>query len=494
ARTSVVNATGSEKPVTVVSTVKDPEGKTVAHARSTLTVAADTTRDATQDITVDTPRLWSLDTPRLYTLETELRVGDETTDRYRTPFGIRHVTIDPDHGLTVNGEYTKLQGVNLHHDLGGLGAAFNRDAFVRQLTIMKSMGVNALRTSHNPPAPEVVEVCERLGIVMMVEAFDCWRTGKTAHDYGRFFDEYCEADTAEMVGAARNSPAVIMWSIGNEITDSTSTPGLAMAQRIIDAIKRTDDTRPIVIGSNKYRGGPPAPGSAADLMLAKVDGLGLNYNIASSVDALHARYPHLFLFESETSSATSSRGAYQEPERLNTAENQTPGKREASAYDNNIVNWAASGEYELKKERDRPFLTGQFLWSGIDYIGEPTPYKVFPVKASFFGAVDTAGFPKDAYYLFKSQWTSEPMVHLVPMNWTDHRPGETVEVWAYANVDTVELFLNGHSLGVRRFDTKKTTDGRTYLETTEATGDDKTVTTGPYPGSYTSPNNSAGKL
>ncbi|MFI0773525.1 glycoside hydrolase family 2 TIM barrel-domain containing protein [Streptomyces sp. NPDC021212] len=494
ARTTVVNASGDEKPVTVVSTLKDPDGKTVTRARSTLTVGAGAGRDATQEMTVDTPRLWSFETPRLYTLETELRVGDETTDRYRTPFGIRHVTIDPDHGLTLNGAYAKLQGVNLHHDLGALGAAFNTDAFVRQMTIMKSMGVNALRTSHNPPAPEVVEVCERLGIVMMVEAFDCWRTGKTAHDYGRFFDEYCEADTAEMVGAARNSPAVIMWSIGNEITDSTSTPGLAMAQRIIDAIKRTDDTRPIVIGSNKYRGGPPAPGSAADLMLAKVDGLGLNYNIASSVDALHARYPHLFLFESETSSATSSRGAYQEPERLNTAENQTPGKREASSYDNNIVNWAASGEYELKKERDRPFLTGQFLWSGIDYIGEPTPYKVFPVKASFFGAVDTAGFPKDMYHLFKSQWTSEPMVHLVPMNWTDHRPGETVEVWAYANVDTVELFLNGHSLGTRRFDTKKTTDGRSYLETTEATDDDKTVTTGPYPGSYTSPNASAGKL
>ncbi|WP_064273295.1 glycoside hydrolase family 2 TIM barrel-domain containing protein [Streptomyces sp. RTd22] len=494
ARTSVVNASGDDQSVTIVSTLKDPDGRTVTHARSTLTVGADSTRDATQELTVDRPRLWSFDTPRLYTLETELRVAGKTTDRYRTPFGIRHVTIDPNQGLTLNGEYTKLQGVNLHHDLGALGAAFNTDAFVRQMTIMKSMGVNALRTSHNPPAPEVVEVCDRLGIVMMVEAFDCWRTGKTAHDYGRFFDKYCEADTAEMVGAARNSPAVIMWSIGNEITDSTSTPGLAMAQRIIDAIKKTDDTRPIVIGSNKYRGGPPAPGSAADLMLAKVDGLGLNYNIASSADALHARYPNLFLFESETSSATSSRGAYQEPEHLNTGENQTPGKREASSYDNNIVNWAASGEYELKKERDRPYLTGQFLWSGIDYIGEPTPYKVFPVKASFFGAVDTAGFAKDAYYLFKSQWTSEPMVHLVPMNWTDHRPGETVEVWAYANVDTVELFLNGDSLGIRRFDTKKTTDGRTYLETTEASGDDKTVTTGSYPGSYTSPNGSAGKL
>ncbi|MFI0858658.1 glycoside hydrolase family 2 TIM barrel-domain containing protein, partial [Streptomyces sp. NPDC021098] len=413
--------------------------------------------------------------------------------RYRTPFGIRHVTIDPDHGLTVNGEYTKLQGVDLHHDLGALGAAFHADAALRQLTIMKSMGVNALRTSHNPPAPEMIEICERLGIVMLVEAFDCWRTGKNPYDYGRFFDEHSEADITEMVRAARNSPAVIMWSIGNEIPDSTSTAGLGMAERLIDAVKKADDTRPVVIGSDKYRS-LPSPGSAADQMLAKLDGLGLNYNTAASVDALHARYPHLFLFESESSSETSSRGAYQEPEHLNTGENHTPGKREPSAYDNNLASWTMSGEYGLKKDRDRKFFTGQFLWSGIDYIGEPTPYDVFPVKASFFGAVDTAGFPKDMYYLFKSQWTSEPMVHLVPMDWTGHRPGETVEVWVYANVDTVELFLNGHSLGVRRFDTKKTTDGRTYLETTEATGDDKTVTTGPYPGSYTSPNNSAGKL
>ncbi|WP_421106130.1 glycoside hydrolase family 2 TIM barrel-domain containing protein [Streptomyces sp. NEAU-S77] len=493
ARTSVVNSTGDDQSVTIVSTLKDPDGRTVAHARSTVTAGADTTRDATQEMTVQKPRLWSFDTPRLYTLETELRVGDKTADRYRTPFGIRHFTIDPDQGLTLNGEYTKLRGVDLHHDLGALGAAFNTDAALRQMTIMKSMGVNALRTSHNPPAPELIEICERLGIVMLVEAFDCWRTGKNPYDYGRFFDEHSEADITEMVRAARNSPAVIMWSIGNEIPDSTSTAGLGMAERLIDAVKKADDTRPVVIGSDKYRS-LPSPGSAADLMLAKLDGLGLNYNTAASVDALHARYPHLFLFESESSSETSSRGAYQEPERLNTGENHTPGKREPSSYDNNLASWTMSGEYGLKKDRDRKFFTGQFLWSGIDYIGEPTPYDVFPVKASFFGAVDTAGFPKDMYHLFKSQWTDEPMVHLLPMDWTGHRPGETVEVWAYANVDTVELFLNGDSLGTRRFDTKKTTDGRTYLETTEATGDDKTVTTGPYPGSYTSPNGSAGKL
>ncbi|MER6093258.1 glycoside hydrolase family 2 TIM barrel-domain containing protein [Streptomyces bluensis] len=491
ARTTVVNASGTGTEITVRSRVVDPDGRTVARTESTVTAAADP-GTVTHELAVPDPRVWDIDTPRLYTLRTELRVDGRTADTCETPFGIRHFTIDADNGLTLNGRYVKLRGVNLHHDLGALGSAVHADAVERQLVIMKSMGVNALRTSHNPPAPEVIAACERLGIVMMVEAFDCWRSSKTRYDYGRFFDEWSDRDIAEMVLAARNSPAVIMWSIGNEISEFTSTAGLAIADRLIAGVKTYDTTRPIVIGSHRHRS-VPAEGSPADLILAKIDGLGVNYNTAASVDALHARYPKLFLFESESSSETSTRGTYQEPERLNTGENYTPGKRATSSYDNNLATWTYSGEYGLKKDRDRKWFTGEFLWSGIDYIGEPTPYDVFPVKASFFGAVDTAGFPKDTYHLFRSQWTDEPMVHLLPMSW-NHEEGDTVEVWAYSNVDTVELYLNGTSLGVRRFDRKKTADGRPYLETTEATGDDKTVTSGPYPGSYTSPNGSAGKL
>ncbi|WP_328500122.1 DUF4982 domain-containing protein [Streptomyces sp. NBC_00457] len=489
-RTSVVNESGDVQEVEVRSRVVDADGRTAARTSTTVTVGDRTTQ--THELAVGRPRLWDFTDPHRYTLHTELRIDGKAVDTYRTPFGIRTLRIDPDDGFRLNGVPAKLKGVDLHHDLGALGAAVSEDAVRRQMVIMKSMGVNALRTSHNPPAPEVIQVCEELGVVMLVENFDCWRTGKNRYDYGRFFDEWCEKDTTEMVCAARNSPAVIMWSIGNEVPDSTTTAGLAMADRIIAAIKAADDTRPLVIGSDKYRR-LPAKGSAADLMLAKLDGLGLNYNTAKSVDQLHAAYPHLFLFESESSSETSTRGTYQEPERLNTGENYTPGRRATSSYDNNLASWTMSGEYGHKKDRDRKWFTGQFLWSGIDYIGEPTPYDVFPVKASFFGAVDTAGFPKDMYYLFQSQWISQPMVHLLPMTW-NHAPGDVVEVWAYANVDTVELFLNGTSQGVRRFDTKKTVDGRAYLETTEATGDDKTFTDGPYPGSYTSPNGSAGKL
>ncbi|MEU1406580.1 glycoside hydrolase family 2 TIM barrel-domain containing protein [Streptomyces sp. NPDC005728] len=489
--TTVLDASGTGADVEVRSRIAGPDGRTVTRTSTTVAVSEQAT--ATHELTVPEPRLWDFATPdHRYTLETELRVGGRTVDTYRTTFGIRTCRFGPDEGFSLNGTPAKLKGVDLHHDQGALGAAISVDAVRRQMTIMKSMGVNALRTSHNPPSPQMIQVCEELGIVLMVEAFDCWRTGKTRYDYGRFFDEWCERDAAEMVLAARNSPAVVLWSIGNEIPDSTSTAGLAMADRIIAAIKAADATRPVVIGSNKYHG-VPATGSAADRMLAKLDGLGLNYNTAKSVDALHAKYPHLFLFESESSSETSTRGAYQEPEHLNTGENHTPGRRDTSSYDNNLASWTMSGEYGHKKDRDRRWFAGQFLWSGIDYIGEPTPYDVFPVKASFFGAVDTAGFPKDMYHLFKSQWTTEPMVHLLPMTW-NHEEGETVEVWAYANVSSVELFLNGKSLGVREFDVKKTTDGRTYLETTEATGDDKTFTDGPYPGSYTSPNGSAGKL
>ncbi|MEU1474689.1 glycoside hydrolase family 2 TIM barrel-domain containing protein [Streptomyces sp. NPDC005760] len=489
--TSVANASGTGTDVEVVTRILDPRGRTVARTSSTVAVTDRTTE--THELTVREPKLWDFATPHhRYTVRTDLRVGGTTTDTYTTPFGFRTFRFDPDEGFHLNGTHHKIKGVDLHHDLGALGAAVSIDAIRRQMTLMKSMGVNAFRTSHNPPSPQMIQVCEELGIVMLVEAFDCWKTPKTRYDYGRFFDEWCERDATEMVLAARNSPAVLMWSIGNEIPDSTSTAGLAMADRIIAAIKAADDTRPLIIGSDKYRR-LPAKGSAADLMLAKLDGLGLNYNTAKSVDQLHAAYPHLFLFESESSSETSTRGAYQEPEHLNTGENHTPGRRETSSYDNNLASWTMSGEYGHKKDRDRKWFAGQFLWSGIDYIGEPTPYDVFPVKASFFGAVDTAGFPKDMYHLFRSQWTDEPMVHLLPMTW-NHEKGDTVEVWAYANVPEVELFLNGRSLGTRSFDAKSTTDGRAYLETTEATGDDKTFTDGPYPGSYTSPNGSAGKL
>ncbi|HEV7976977.1 glycoside hydrolase family 2 TIM barrel-domain containing protein [Amycolatopsis sp.] len=490
--TSAVDESGAGSHAKVVSTISDANGRTVGSDTADIDLGTQA-KTAVTGIRIPRPTLWSIENPYLYTLRTDVVVG-RTVDSTSTRVGLRWTELDPQEGFSLNGQYTKLQGVDRHHDQGALGSAVNKDALYRQMKLMKSMGVNALRTSHNPPAPELVEVCEELGIVMMVEAFDTWRTPKVPYDYGRFFDANSDADITEMVQAAKNSPAVILWSIGNEIPDSTSvTVGLPIAKRLIADVKAVDPTRPVVIGSDKYRS-VPADGSGQDVVLRELDGLGLNYNTAGSVDALHAKYPDKFLFESESSSATSTRGVYQDPGQLNTGENYTPGKRGTSSYDNNMASWTMSGEYGLKKDRDRKWFAGQFLWAGMDYLGEPTPYDVFPVKASFFGAMDTAGFPKDLYYLFQSQWTTDPMVHLLPMNWTEHKPGEPVAVWAYSNVDTVELLLNGKSLGVRKFDHKTTTDGRPYLETTEPSGDDKNVTTGAFPGSYTSPNGTAGKL
>ncbi|MFI5066673.1 MAG: glycoside hydrolase family 2 TIM barrel-domain containing protein, partial [Streptosporangiales bacterium] len=487
--TEVANDGPAAALVQVAVTLTGPDGKTAAQGTTTVSVPAGQTRTASVSLRVTSPALWSTDSPHLYTARTGLSVGGTRADTVSTPFGIRYLSFDPAAGFSLNGEYMKIRGVDLHATEGAVGSAVRYDALARQMGQMKSMGVNALRTAHNPPAPELISVCERLGILMMVEAFDCWRHGKLAYDYHLYFDQWSDSDIKEMVNAAKNSPAVVLWSIGNETPDTYMSDGPAIAQQLIADIKSIDTTRPVVMGSDQYRS-VPATGSPQDLILAELDGLGVNYNTAKSMDGLHAKYPGKFFFCSEMGSETSTRGVYQDPQLLNTGENYTPGQRATSSYDNNLASWCMSGEYELKKDRDRKFWNGGFLWSGQDYIGEPTPYDVFPVKASFFGAVDTAGFPKDAYYLFRSQWSSEPVVHIVPMDWTRHAPGDPVSVWVYANVATVELFLNGTSMGAKSFDQKVTTDGRKYLETTEPTHDDYN-----YPsGSYTSPNGSMGKL
>ncbi|MEV6237413.1 glycoside hydrolase family 2 TIM barrel-domain containing protein [Lentzea sp. NPDC051838] len=455
---------------TVTHEVLDADGKSVA--KGTLRITK--------------PVLWSTAKPYLYTLVT--KVGKDTV---RTPFGIRWFEFSPSEGFSLNGKGMKLEGVNLHHTLGALGAAVSEDGIRQQLTTMKRMGVNTIRTSHNPPAPEFVRLCDELGLLLMIEAFDTWRTPKKKYDYGRFFDEHSSKDIKEMVHAAKNSPSVIMWSIGNEIPDGTSVEvGVPIARRLIDDIKSVDRTRPVVIGSHSYTS-VPKDGSAQDQILKMLDGVGLNYNSAKSIDALHAKYPNTFFLESESSSSTSSRGVYLDPRQKNTGQDYTPGRMGSSSYDNNIVGWASSGEHALKKDRDRKFLAGEFVWAGQDYIGEPTPYHgVFPVRSSLFGAVDTAGFEKDQFYLYQSQWSTTPMVHLLPMNWTDHEPGEQVVVWAYSNAPEVELFLNGRSLGTKSFQAKKTTYGKSYLETNGPTGDDRTYSGG----SYTSPNGGTGHL
>lgn len=484
-----VDDSGSGATVQIRASVLDAGGAAVATATSGSVGLGTGAATTALDIKVDHPHLWSATDPYLYSLSVDVLHDGVAADRYATSFGVRWLKFDPNTGFHINGVSTKLQGVDLHNDQGALGSVDNSDALVRQMTILKGMGVNSVRTSHNPPSPEFLAVCDRLGILVIDEAFDTWSRAKVRNDYSVFFKNWSDSDVKEMVLEARNSPAVMMWSIGNEIPGFTDTSSVATAQRLIDDIHSLDRTRPVVAASDQYRALPQA-GSGADQMLKLLDGLGVNYESAQGLDGLHAMYPDEFFFQSESSSEESSRGAYGDPLALNAGVNYTPGKQAGSSYDNTLASWTTSAEYALKDDRDRPFDLGQFLWSGFDYIGEPTPYNVFPVKSSFFGAIDTAGLPKDSYYLFQSQWTTAPMVHLVPMNWTDYKPGQTVEVWAYSNADSVELTLDGVSLGTRTFEQKTTADGKSYLETTEATSDDKNYSSG----SYTSPNGSTGKL
>ncbi|MFZ1992932.1 MAG: glycoside hydrolase family 2 TIM barrel-domain containing protein, partial [Solirubrobacteraceae bacterium] len=495
--TQLANDSGQASAVDVHYVVRDASGQTVADATTANVAVPSGGAASSADIRLDSPHLWSTTDPYLYTVQTTVTgagaVLNAPLDSAAATFGVRWLVFSPTQGVMLNGQPLKLHGVDLHNDEGALGSVDNYDAMYRQMSNLKAMGVNSFRTSHNPPSPELIDICQRLGIVMMVEAFDAWDVGKLAADYHLYFNQWSDYDIAEMVNEAKNSPAVIMWSIGNEIPDFTSAQALPIEQRLISDIRAVDPTRPIVAGSDRYRS-VPKKGSVADQMIQSLDGLGLNYDTAKAIDGLHAQYPTKFFFESESSSETSTRGYYQDPNQLNTGQNFTPGRMELSSYDNNLESWTLSNEYDLQKVRDRQFFAGQFVWSGWDYIGEPTPYTTFPVKTSFFGLVDTAGFPKDGYYLFKSQWTTSPMVHIVPMNWTDYKPGQMVQVWTYANEPTVQLYLNGRSLGAKSFTQKTTTTGQHYLETAECTGDDKTFTGGACPGSYQSPNGSSGRL
>ena len=302
---------------------------------------------------------------------------------------------------------------------------------------------------------------------------------KTTNDYARFFPTNSDSDINEMVNAGKNHPAVILWSLGNEVQNSTTAIGVTNGQRLANDVRAIDTTRPVVVGSDQYRNNVPVPGQSTGQSVDLLDGAGMNYTSAAQVDRMHTAYPNKFFFGSETAHGETTRGIYLEPDAIQTGDERRRVRRARRTTRTATPNFGTSVEYDLKVFRDRPYELGQSVWAGMDYLGEAGGG--FPNHSNNWGLVDTAGFPKDDYYLFQSQWTTTPMVHLLPMNWTDWKPGQNVQVWAYSNVDTVELFLNGRSLGVRKFDTKTTPDGTKYLETTECTGDDRGVTGGTCP-------------
>ncbi|WP_136606238.1 Ig-like domain-containing protein [Paenibacillus dokdonensis] len=466
--TKVANDSTVPAEVSVRSSIVDAAGNHVAMVDSKKVTAGAGKVTSFEDKTqINHPELWSTTNPYLYKVITEVIAGGKTVDTYETSFGARYFKLDANEGFSLNGQYMKLHGVSMHHDLGALGAATNARAVERQMQIMKEMGVNAIRTTHNPPSPELLEACNKLGLLVIEEAFDAWNQSKKTYDYARFFSvwadrfasTWAEHDIKEMVERDKNEPSIIMWSLGNEIYDSSSAGGAATARKLVEWVKQVDTTRPTTIGQNSANSRPL--NSNIKNVLDAVDVVGLNY-AENNYTYFHEQYPNWIMYGSETSSATRSRGIYTHPNSDNKM--GTYSDLQQSSYDNDSVSWGRTAEDAWKQERDLKHIAGQFIWTGFDYIGEPTPYyNTFPSKSSYFGAVDTAGFPKDIFYYYQSQWTKEPMVHLLPhWNWKE---GETVRVLAYTNAKKVELLLNGTSLGERSYENKTTSWGVPYKET-----------------------------
>lgn len=431
--TKVKNQGSSAKSVSLKTTIMDAAGDTVASNTSlAANIEANGDNTYSQNLTVSNPSLWSPSSPNLYTVKTEVLADDNVVDTYTSTMGFRYFNFSNTTGFSLNGVNMKINGVCLHHDLGALGAAVNYRALERELQIMKDMGCNAIRTTHNPPDPKLLEICDRLGLMVMDEAFDCWETGKVTNDYHLYFSTWAKTDLQAMVTRDRNHPSIIIWSVGNEIP----SPSVATATNLKNWVKEIDSTRPVTWGCFAINMSDSTNKSVASVM----DLVGYNY-FPFMYDSGYKEHPEWKMFGSETSSAVRSRGIYKTP----TSENiLTDNDNQCSSYDNSVVSWGNSAESSYTEINKRKNMFGEFIWTGFDYIGEPTPYK-WPSKSSYFGIVDTCGFPKDIYYFYQSKWTTKPMVHVLPhWNWSN---GTSVEVWAYSNCDTVELFLNGTSLG-----------------------------------------------
>lgn len=401
------------------------------------------------------PELWNVDDPMLYTLKISLYSGSELLDCVNESFGYRTAEFDPDRGFLLNGEPMKLHGVCMHHDLGALGSALNEAALARQLRIMKEMGVNAIRTSHNMPARQLVQLCDEMGLLVDSEAFDMWEKPKTEFDNHRFFTEHAERDVRSWIERDRNHPCIIMWSIGNEINDTIDPHGLDITKRLYEYVLKYDpkgNAAP-TIGSN-YMGDENAQKCSDVVKLA-----GYNYS-EYLYDEHHAKYPDWVIYGSETASAVRSRGIYRFPAELPLL---TGEDCQCSSLDNSVVGWGSSAMKSWRLDRDCPFCCGQFIWTGFDYIGEPTPYNT---KNSYFGIVDTAGFPKDIYYFYQSVWVSpeqKKVLHIVPSYW-DFIPGQEIDVLIYSNARDVELFLNGKSIGSHVMELETSQDMRAHFK------------------------------
>ena len=477
--TTVKNDSKNAEEVKISTIIVDANGKKVTETNSVQSLSSGQKAEVGHELNLRNPIRWTIENPYLYSVKTKLYVGNKLKDQYSTPLGVRSFVFDAEKGFFLNGVHTKIRGVCLHHDLGALGAAVNTRAIERQLEIMKKMGVNGIRTSHNPPAPELLQLCDRMGFIVMDETFDMWRKKKTAHDYSRYFNEWHERDLTDHILRDRNHPSVFMWSIGNEVLeqwthadadtldiqnanlllnlkrdpnslahegDEMSVNSL-LTKKLAEMVKKLDPSRPVTTGNNE-----PSPENHL-FKSGALDIIGFNYHEADYFD-VQKNFPGKPFIAAETTSGLMTRGFYRMPGdsmyvwpvRWDIPFSEP--SYSCSSYDNNHVPWGSTHEslWNIVKKND--FISGMYIWTGFDYIGEPTPFW-FPARSSYFGIVDLAGFPKDVYYMYQSEWTNKNVLHVFPhWNW---KKGQTIDVWAYYNnADEVELYLNGVSQGVKK--------------------------------------------
>ena len=400
---------------------------------------------AEQEFVIQAPSLWSPEMPALYSAETRLYEGDKLKDIYTTPFGIRSIEIIPDKGFFLNGKRTVFKGVCNHHDLGPLGAAVNDAAIRRQIRILKDMGCNAIRTSHNMPAPELIRACDEMGMMIMAESFDEWNVAKCKNGYNLLFDEWAEKDLVNLLHNFRNNPSVVMWCIGNEVPNQWNEGDCKIAKWLQDICHREDPTRPVTQGMD-------APDAVVNNNFAAVmDVAGFNYR-PFKYKINYKKLPQRIVLGSETASTVSSRGVYKFPvERKAMAKYDD---HQASSYDVEHCGWSNLPEDDFIQHEDLPYCIGEFVWTGFDYLGEPTPYYTdWPSHSSLFGIIDLAGIPKDRFYLYRSHWNKTARtLHILP-HWTwPGREGEVTPVFVYTNYPSAELFINGKSQGKRTKD------------------------------------------
>jgi beta-galactosidase len=438
-RTLVRNERGAARRGVLRSVVLDNAGRAVARSDTPFSLPAGQEVELEQQLQVARPRLWSVDTPYLYAVRSEVLDGARRSDVTTTPFGIRAIAYDADRGFLLNGRRIKMRGVNLHHEAGGLGAAVPERVWQRRLELLKAMGVNAIRTSHNPPAPEFLDLCDRLGFLVMAEAFDEWTIGKVPEGYHQYFAEWSERDATDFIHRDRNHPSIVLWSAGNEIGEQSAPDGVQVLRRLVDIFHREDPTRPVTTGNDRI----VADSQPATLaFLEAEDIVGYNY-----VDRWHERrelfaeqdrhdYPDWKMIGTESGSIFQSFD-----ERYSLGD-------DSAAVRPNYTSGMLQVERLWKWITLRDYFAGNFMWTGIDYLGEST----WPFKGFASGAMDITGHPKDAYYLYQSLWTDRPVLRLFPhWNWPG-REGQVIPVLAYTNCNRVELFLNGRSLGEKRIE------------------------------------------